>query len=613
MADKRFEDMLWKNILRIKSESGEEFARYVLEARSEFLRLRLRQEPALRKIYLDSADRLADEIRSLKPTTGTLWRDHLQALEKSLRAEADRISQSITKKLEGDLPQAVEAGASPLQRQLMSALEKAAISPGALKVQRGFGDANARAVEAVWARTRNGMKLSGRIWQKGDEAREAIRSIIWDGTARGRDAVKVARDIEKYVRYGRSTLTQDYLNMMERMGKRIPKNLSYEALRLARTEMTMAFQEGTYAAGRVSPSYRGSRWMLSASHPLRDVCDDLAEADLYHLGPGGYPAGEEPITPHPNCLCYVVPLVEGTEAFVERLKRWQHDPGSEPDLEKWYNQIWKGQPARQPPIQVTTPAPVPPKPRPQVGLAVTQWKSGVRGLASKKGPELDAAVDKLKQQFRSAFQAELEFEGGFLRDLSRRVKGNKLRQAVAELAEALNRMPVETTRDNPMFTRLRLGDSLWGAYGDFNPASGIVRIAGESFSTPGQWAPGRLTRAYETLVHEVGHAAHRANTEDFMPFFDEMWQLPPARRGDQLWSMTHYKRLTGYPTDRRGMTDYGGTDPLEDFAETWRLFYLERSQTTRRQMYSAVDNAPFRRFQLLREVIERKGWEVPAL
>lgn len=614
MADKRFEDMLWKNILRIKSESDEEFARYVLEARSEFLRLRLRQEPALRKIYLDAADRVADEIRSLKPTIGALTRNHLKALEKSLRAEADRISQAITKKLEEDLPRAVEAGASPLQRQLMQAVQDAGVPLSTWKIQRGFGDVNARAVEAIWARTRNGMKLSDRIWEKGTEAREAIRSIIWDGTARGRDAVKIARDIEKYVRHGRGTLTQDYPNMMARMGKRIPKNLSYEALRLARTEMTMAFQEGTYAAGRVNPSYRGVRWMLSSSHPLRDVCDDLAEADLYGLGPGGYPAGEEPITPHPNCLCYQIPLVENTGEFVERLKRWLRDPGSEPDLEKWYNEFWLGQLPQQPAIAVSTPVPARQQPKQRrAGLLITEWKSGIRKLAGKKGPELDAAVDALRQRFKAAFQADLEFDAGFLQSLSQRVKGNKLRKAVMELVEALNRMPVEATRDNPMFAKLRLGDNLWGAYGDFNPALGIVRIAGDSFVVPGQWAPDRLSHAYETVVHEVGHAAQRANTADFMAFFDEMWELPLERRGDELWNLQRYKKVTGYPKDRRGMTHYGDTDPLEDFAETWRLLYLERSRTTRQQMYDVVDDMPFRRFQLLRELIVRKGWEVPAL
>lgn len=338
MAEKRLEDMLWKNILRIKSESDEEFARYILEARSEFLRLRLRQEPALRKIYLDAADRVADEIRHLKPTIGPLTRAHLVALEKSLGEEADRISQAITKRLEDDLSRAVEAGAKPLQQQLLRALQEAGADLDFLKLQRGFGDVNRAATEAIWARTRKGLRLSDRIWQAGENVRTSIRDIVQSAVARGQDAVKTAREVERYLKTG--TPSRDYVNMMQRMGKRVPGNLAYEALRLARTEMSMAFMEGTHAAGRVNPSYKGVRWMLSASHPLNDVCDELAEADLYGLGPGGYPAGEEPIIPHPNCLCYTVPLIEDTREFVQRLKRWKENPSSEPKLEEWYQNYY---------------------------------------------------------------------------------------------------------------------------------------------------------------------------------------------------------------------------------------------------------------------------------
>lgn len=354
MAKKRLEDMLWKNIRQIQRESDKQFARWVLEARSDFLRLRLKQEPALRKLYLDAADNVAEEIRNLKPTIGKLTRNHLGALEKSLRYEAEQISQGISERLKDDLYKAVEAGASPLGRQLIKAIQDSKAPLDILKIQRGFADVNTAAVEALWARTHKGMMLSDRIWQTSDNARQAIRDIIWDGTARGRDAVKVARDIEKYVRHGARTLTEDYPEMMERMGRRIPKNLSYEALRLARTEMSNAFREGTYAAGRTNPSYRGVRYMLSSSHPAADICDDFASADLYDLGPGGYPEGEEPPIAHPQCLCYVVPLVEDTATFVDRLVNWTHDPSSDPELEEWYNQVYRGQFGQTPTIQVAS-------------------------------------------------------------------------------------------------------------------------------------------------------------------------------------------------------------------------------------------------------------------
>lgn len=70
-------------------------------------------------------------------------------------------------------------------------------------------------------------------------------------------------------------------------------------------------------------------------------CDDLASADLYGLGPGGYPAGDEPPYPHPQCLCTASPIAENTKDFVGRLKKWLEDPDSEPHIEQWYNEFYR--------------------------------------------------------------------------------------------------------------------------------------------------------------------------------------------------------------------------------------------------------------------------------
>ena len=72
---------------------------------------------------------------------------------------------------------------------------------------------NTAAVEAIWARTRGGMKLSDRIWATSDNARDNMRSIILDGVARGRDSAKVARDLERYVKQGAATMAGDYPGM----------------------------------------------------------------------------------------------------------------------------------------------------------------------------------------------------------------------------------------------------------------------------------------------------------------------------------------------------------------------------------------------------------------
>jgi hypothetical protein len=382
-----FGQQLWRNILKIRTDNDAAFARYILEARSEFLSLRLRQEPAIRQVYVDAAANVAKDLARLAPGASDLTRNHLRALEKSLTREAEGIRQALEARLRGDLSQAVGLGARALQTHMTGALQAAGVGLDAARVQRAFGSVNTAAVEAIWARTKNGMKLSDRIWQTSDNARENMRSIILDGVARGRDAVKVARDLQQYVKQGAATMAGDYPGMMARIGRRVPKDITYEALRLARTEMSMAFLEGTYAAGKTNPAYKGVRWLLSSSHPLPDVCDDLASADMYGLGPGGYPAGDEPPLPHPQCLCVASPLAENTQEFVDRLKEWLDDPGSQPELEKWYNEVYSGKGAAQPSATGPGPQPEPPT----LEQAIVEKEKLIANLPHERAYVFDAA------------------------------------------------------------------------------------------------------------------------------------------------------------------------------------------------------------------------------
>ncbi len=338
-VEKSLDEVLWRNIAIIRSRKDERYVRDVLEARRDFLRLRARHEPAIRKIYIDAADNVAKRLRELSPATGELTRKHLIALEKALREEAEKTQRAIEALVKDGMHQAASCGGRALENNLISAVNKSGAEDiiNVFKLQRGFAEINSASVEALWSRTHKVLRVSDRIWKHSQDARDATRDIIQVGIAQGRDAVKVARDLEQYVRSGKKTLSQDYLNMMDRMGTRVPKDLSYESLRLVRSEYTKAFTEGVYSRGRINPSYTGVRWMLSGAHPIHDICDEFAEADLYDMGPGVYPKGEEPVNPHPNCLCYVVSNLKDTDEFVADLIKWRDDPSSTPYLEEWYN------------------------------------------------------------------------------------------------------------------------------------------------------------------------------------------------------------------------------------------------------------------------------------
>ncbi|MBP7892862.1 MAG: hypothetical protein KA063_04930 [Firmicutes bacterium] len=91
------------------------------------------------------------------------------------------------------------------------------------------------------------------------------------------------------------------------------------------------------------------------------------------------------------------------------------------------------------------------------------------------------------------------------------------------------------------------------------------------------------------------------------------------RQGARLWDPMQCMRATGIVRDPLGITDYGRTDPLEDFADTWRLLYVERKAPTRQTHAVGYENGqmvfgePHRRFVFLRDLIKQLGWKVPDL
>ena len=327
-----------QNLLEKLKQIAGPYAEYALRGRKKYVDLRLRQDQAVRAIYLRSADKLAKEIRRLKRlgTGSEMNMRYLAALRDSLKQNG--IGESLTELLKKDIVKAVQAGSTFSLEVTMDQLSGTKLTKEPLR--RAFFRVNERAVEAVWARTHNGLHLSDRIWRHDQKYRMAMSEIIQDGVATGEDPVVTARQLEKYVRRGRKTLAVDYPEMMDRMGSRIPQDVSYEALRLVRTETAAAFGEGTIAAAKVSPSYVGMKWVLSSSHPVPDICDDLANAD-HGLGKGVWPPGQEPPMPaHPNCLCVLISVHEDTDSFMRRLNEWSKDPKKHPDLEDWYTNIY---------------------------------------------------------------------------------------------------------------------------------------------------------------------------------------------------------------------------------------------------------------------------------
>ncbi len=90
------------------------------------------------------------------------------------------------------------------------------------------------------------------------------------------------------------------------------EQMRYLADRIARTERARAYYDGFMAKWASDTDVVAFKWCLSSRHPVHDICDLYAKADLYGLGEGIFPKDKVPMLPaHPHCMCRLKPIFEG--------------------------------------------------------------------------------------------------------------------------------------------------------------------------------------------------------------------------------------------------------------------------------------------------------------
>lgn len=143
----------------------------------------------------------------------------------------------------------------------------------------------------------NGYQLSERIWNTGNNTRRKLDLFLEDAIRSGRGvlnletrgATGIARDLERFLIPGRQ---------LRRTSKPYGIDASYDAMRLARTEVSRAHARAFQNAANLNPYVVGLNWNLSGSHKKPDICDDLAAGSPY-------PLDNLPTMPaHPHDLCY---------------------------------------------------------------------------------------------------------------------------------------------------------------------------------------------------------------------------------------------------------------------------------------------------------------------
>lgn len=185
---------------------------------------------------------------------------------------------------------------------------------------------NLEALQSFQQRKIEGLGLSQRVWRYVGDIKDTIELGIDVGLGEGRSAQQLSRDLRqclqepnKLFRRVRDKYGNLQLSKAARLyhpGQGVYRSSAKNAMRLARTEVNMAYRTAEYLRWQQLDFVVGIRIWLSNNHtildskgnpqPLIDICDDLA---------GDYPKTFLFRGWHPQCRCVVTPILSDYDEY----------------------------------------------------------------------------------------------------------------------------------------------------------------------------------------------------------------------------------------------------------------------------------------------------------
>ena len=169
---------------------------------------------------------------------------------------------------------------------------------------RVYYQTNSDVLKAFQERKDKGMNLSQKLWNQSKEYKTEMEYAISSAIEKGTSAVKLSKRLSKYLQDFPS-LKHDY---KEKYGKAVNCNdCEYRSIRLARSEINMAYRTAEQERWKQFDFVLGYEVKLTQNgRHVPDICDDRA---------GKYPKDFKFMGWHPNCMCYVIPILKTEEQF----------------------------------------------------------------------------------------------------------------------------------------------------------------------------------------------------------------------------------------------------------------------------------------------------------
>lgn len=186
---------------------------------------------------------------------------------------------------------------------------------------------------------RGNYSLSSSIWGGIDSFSDKIIAYVQGSLEAGIDPVKIARDLERYLREGSEFVIGQWGELVpgtSRYRKRIGKaGADYRTQRVVRTQLYQMVRDNEINNGKMNPASTGLfNWVLSPAHlDWGCECPDIAAGGPYTEAE--IQAYSDSI--HPNCMCTTEPELKDDEEFMRQLEEYVRDEETEGarEIEIW--------------------------------------------------------------------------------------------------------------------------------------------------------------------------------------------------------------------------------------------------------------------------------------
>lgn len=229
------------------------------------------------------------------------------ALKKIIETEIKRLSESLQAVVLSGIQQSKEYGNDVYTEKMLALSTSDKMSDyirNSTQIQQTFAAAQV-------AKRELNKKISDDIWGIVDILKPDIEVFVNNAILSGKSADSLSRDIRKYLNNpnrlfrrvrnketGKLQLSKAARNYHP--GQGVYRSSYKNAMRLARTEINIAYRESELERYRGEILVKGYRIELSNNHPVMDICDDLK---------GEYPKTFKWSGWHPACRCRMIPIL----------------------------------------------------------------------------------------------------------------------------------------------------------------------------------------------------------------------------------------------------------------------------------------------------------------